>query len=156
MIWIAFALVGAALTLNLHELSHVVVVKKTGGEIPTYAPWPHFRNSKAGVSIAPWTGIWWFLFAREKLDGYRWYNGRVSVRYRVPKGEGIPRSYRYSHVAPLVKALFVLGVWMTLGLTVYRPLLALAVWEASDVVWWWRGYFFKPKTDGWKWKERDV
>lgn len=43
--WYAlFGVLGAALTLVLHELSHCLVVWWSGGKVVTFKPWPHMSD----------------------------------------------------------------------------------------------------------------
>lgn len=46
-IWLGvLGLLGAALTLVLHELSHCIVVWLSGGWIEEFKPWPHMKDGK--------------------------------------------------------------------------------------------------------------
>lgn len=53
MIWALYAIVGAFLTLFLHELSHAIVIWFRGGTVTEFKPWPHFNG---GQFYFGWTG----------------------------------------------------------------------------------------------------
>jgi len=46
MMYIIFGVVGAILTLVLHELSHAIVVWINGGKVTEFKPWPHMSDGK--------------------------------------------------------------------------------------------------------------
>ena len=124
--WIALGILGAPVTLILHELSHVVFVKLSGGEVTVFKPWPHRFEGR-------------FVFGRVWAI---WEDGRSEI-------------YRWSHIAPLLKAIVLLSVWNTLSYSHYRPMLILGAWELTDVAKWIWNYFGKdPETDARKWRDR--
>ena len=77
----------------------------------------------------------------------RFWFGRVTCKWPDPPA---PAAYRFSHIAPLVKATFFLALWLAAGLLLWWPLLALATCEFVDHVWWWVGSR-KPGKDAYKW-----
>ena len=107
VIWIALLLVGAQLTLTLHEASHALCIKLLyGGEILEFKPYPNPLRELGKFGI---------------------------VRSRLPSGvKSTPWSYR----APLLKALSLILLWGLLGILVYGPLLAFAIWETLDAALW--------------------
>lgn len=117
------AVLGAVLTLSLHELSHVLAVKLTGGRITSYTPWPHVHEGK-------------------------FYFGRVGVAYL----DAVPLSHRWSHLAPLLKSGALGASWAFLAQYHYAPLWVLAGWEFVDTLWWQVGYYFRPSSDGGRWR----
>ena len=125
MVWVYTGIVfvlGAVWVLNRHELSHCVVVWACGGRVISYKPWPH-------------------------KVGDNWVLGRMTyVTNKMPSREDLMRF----HAAPLTVALFFLFLWTPLALIVWKPLLGLAAWEASDVINWVQGYVRKTtsKNDG--------
>jgi len=118
MSWLPLLLLGvlgAPLTLLLHELSHAVATWATGGRVTEFRPWPH------------------------RFDG-RWYFGRM-----MREGGD---DYTVA-VAPAVKANSLVFVY-ALAAWVWAPLACLAAWELVDFAWWWRGWLWKPDSDGGK------
>jgi len=109
------AVLGAPLTLVLHELSHAVATWATGGKVTLFRPWPHRHEGR-------------FYFGRMMREG----------------GQDLA-----VHAAPLAKATGLLLVWALLALC-WLPLLCLWAWELVDLAWWWRGWIWKPYTDGGK------
>jgi hypothetical protein len=118
MIWwlIGFAVVGAPLTLVLHELSHCFAVWAKHGWITSFKPWPH------------------------KVDG-RFYFGRMTYAGCAPDEKAFS-------IAPLIKAITLLGLWLVLALALFWPLLALAGWESTDIINWVQGYIRSSPNDG--------
>ena len=124
MIWVLFILLGAPLTLVLHELAHLFVVKLAGATIVEFAPWPDFRRPRG-----------------QRLG---------VVRYRMPAGTLRPPE---SSLAPFIKAVALFSVWGGLGV-IYHPLWALAAWEALDAGVWVYHYARETpgKYDGARWR----
>jgi hypothetical protein len=87
------------------------------------------------------------MFHNEMMEGFRWYNGRIRIDR---KGS------RWFYLAPLAKASVMAFLWLVLALAVpIYSLLALAAWELSDVLAWFKGYWLgDEKTDGMKWRMR--
>ena len=125
-IWFVLAPVAYYLPLLLHELCHLIAMKATGATITSFKPYWHIAD-----------GTFWF--------------GRVTCVWSDRK---IPDGYKYSHIAPLLKACFFFAVWLILGLVVWRPFLMFAFTEIVDAAWW----FINMKTpgrDGYKWLHRN-
>jgi hypothetical protein len=122
--WVALAVGGAIVTLNLHELAHCLVVWIKGGRVMSYKPYPHCVGGT-------------FFFGR--------------MTYTLPF---MPyRTYLlWFHSAPQLKALFLLALWVLLGLILWRPLLVLAAWELSDLLNFLQGYIRNSKSDGGKFR----
>ena len=115
-------------SLVLHEVSHAIVMVSSGGKIISFKPYPHYSKT---------------------LDGWRFRLGAVTARFE----KTVPSSYRYSHIAPLIKAFAFMLLWGILGFLVWRPLLILGVLECFDAVFWWIGFFWGTKySDGKKWR----
>lgn len=83
--WAILGVVGAPLTLVLHELAHVLVARAHGIRIKTFRPWPHFTTS-----------------------GFVW--GSVSYHQVL-----MPAQRRMSALAPLIKAISLMLAWAFLG-----------------------------------------
>lgn len=58
MLWwfIGFAVVGAALTLILHELAHCFVAWSAGGSVESFKPWPHKVDGRFYFGRMTYTG----------------------------------------------------------------------------------------------------
>ena len=98
----------------------------SGGEVTVFKPWPH------------------------RFEG-RWVFGRVWAIWE----DGRSDVYRWSHIAPLFKAIVMFALWNNLGVQAYKPLLILGAWELTDIVKWWSNYFWgDPETDARKWRGR--
>ena len=120
--WIIFAVLGAIITLVLHESSHalcIIAAPKAKIEKGGFKPWPH------------------------KFNGTFYFG---SVRYTGDMGNMGP----ISQLAPFIKALIMIPLWM--GMTIlWWQLFPLLVWEAIDALWWWRGWLCKKAvSDGGK------
>jgi hypothetical protein len=116
--WIGLAAGGAVLTLNLHELAHCLVVWCIGGTVTSYKPWPHRANG-------------------------RWFIGRMTWELGRPPTR---RECRWFYgIIPLRASMF-LAMWVTLGLLVFLPLLALAFWDLMDLGDWIKDYLWDRKT----------
>jgi hypothetical protein len=117
-----FIALGAAITLFLHEFSHVVMCWANGLKVHSFKPYPH------------------------KADG-KWYFGRIT-RDRTDDIEALQQI----NISPLVKGIGMAVIWGIAGIF-YHPLWWLGAWEIIDCLWWWKGYFFSPTSDGGKWRK---
>ena len=126
--WIYIVLIPPAawLTLLLHELSHLLVMKYTGAKIVRFRPYPHFSDGK-----------FWF--------------GYVSCMWAAKEE---PTDYKYSHIAPLAKSSVFAVIWFFLGFLVWSPLYVFAVWELIDWLWWFVGWW-RPGKDAYMWAEKN-
>jgi len=114
-----------AITLNLHELSHCIVVWLYGGHVTSYKPYPHIENNR-------------FRFGCMKYH---------SDTVNIPEKPLV-------HLAPIIKALLLLLVWFIVFIfhhTSYWLLIPI-FWELSDIVNWARGYICNTNSDGGKLK----
>jgi hypothetical protein len=121
IIWIIMFVATAWLTLLIHEGSHALFAKMQGGSIVSFKPWPHKDKEK-----------WWFGV----------------VRYMQPPPE---RMTRWLHGSPLLfNGPLAVGLGVA-GLLWWPPLLVWSAWEATDHLWWWKGYFSLkiPFTQRW-------
>lgn len=75
-----------------------------------------------------------------KADG-RWFWGRM---YRTGGDDLV------IYLAPVARAGAFMGFWLYLAIHVWHPLFICAFWELTDVLHWWRGWFWRPQTDGGK------
>ncbi len=124
--WIALGILGAPVTLILHELSHVPWIKASGGEVTVFKPWPH------------------------RFEG-RWVLGRTWAIWK----DGRSDVYRWSHISPLLKAVVLLALWNALAVNYYRPLFVLGAWEFTDMAkWYWQYFRGNPESDARKWRDR--
>ena len=133
-VWLMLLPLAYYLPLLLHELSHLVVMKKVGAEIASFKPYWHFAKVRV-------------LVDGEVKEKRQFWFGRVTCRWPDPPA---PAAYRYSHVAPLVKACVVGTSWALLAWLLWTPLALFAACEAVDGLWWWVGYF-RPGKDAYKW-----
>jgi len=121
--WGIVAVVGAWVTLLLHELAHCVCVWIEGGRVTAFRPYPHL------------------------YEGHFFW-GRMSWESEKPLA--MPKLF---HGAPaLIKAPFFLTLWLSLGLLVWLPLLAAAFWEAADIINFVQGYLRNSGNDGGKFR----
>ena len=126
MIWLLMATLGVVLTLLGHELSHLLAVKRLGGQVTAFKPWPH-RDM---------LGRFWF--------GRVYWHGLTAKQARV------------SSLAPIVKSIVMALTWHILASHYWAPLWALACWELVDAAWWARGYVGRVQgTDGGKYRHDD-
>lgn len=130
--WILILIIPVGfLELVLHETSHAVVMKLTGGTLQTFKPYPHREVMADGSK--------------------RWWIGYVTCTF--PHGDA-PPSYNYSHIAPLITSglLFLLGgalAWLA-----WFPLITISIGALIDGGNWLRGYLLqKPGLDGAKWRD---
>jgi len=124
MWYLIFSLIGAALTLVLHELSHCCLVWVGGGTVTSFKPWPHFETftSAAGTERH-------FYFGRMTYDTAR------------------PPNRKWFLLAPLLKSLLFFVFWSIMG-WFWHPLWCLAGWEVTDWSNWLQGYIRKSQNDG--------
>ena len=67
--WYAiFGVVGAVLTLVLHEFSHCLVVWVCDGKVVSFRPWPHWENGRFFFGTMTFDSPWppnrkWFVLA---------------------------------------------------------------------------------------------
>lgn len=122
--WIVFGIIGAPLTLFLHELSHYLVLKfKYKADIIYFRPWPDFSRDTGKLGV---------------------------VRYRLPEGV---TDAKWSHIAPFLKSMILVPVWSLLSL-LFFPLILLAAWELIDEGKWLFDYMRNSdhRTDAYKWR----
>lgn len=143
LLWIVFAVLGAPLTLILHELSHAVTIWTLGGSVTSFWPIP-------GKSM----GRHYFPLGIGAPEDSHWRLGYATWEFRG----GRPANYAWTSIAPLFKSLVLGVVWGALSWFVYAPLAMFAIWEGLDAGNWLRTYFFSsnPRHDAYKWRHRDA
>lgn len=117
--WIITGVLGAPLTLVLHEFMHVLTAWHYGSKVVAFKPWPHIEPGLGGF-------VWGSIKHRP---------GLVAAQQRI--------SYRM----PLIKAGVLLVVWGLLGWG-WHPLWLLAAWELTDVINWLQSYLRMSGGDG--------
>jgi hypothetical protein len=118
------AVLGAPLTLVLHEATHALVYHLNGIGIEWFRPWPN------------------------KHDG-RWRIGATMPARTLTNEEELPNK-----VAPLVKAGLLFTLWVgAWGITEAWAFAALAFWEATDWINWLQGLVRGRPNDGGRLRE---
>lgn len=124
--WIGLAAGGAVLSLNLHELTHCLVIWLVGGKVTSYKPWPHKAKER-----------WW-------IGRMTWERDRSLNHWEC----------RWFYRAIPIRAATFFAMWTTLGLLFFLPLLALALWDLIDLGDWTKDYLWSRETqDGGKFKK---
>jgi hypothetical protein len=128
--WIAILIVPIGfLELVLHETSHAIVMKLTGGTLQSFKPYPH-REIEADGSK-------------------RWWIGYVSCTFPGPP----PEAYNWSHIAPLIMSGALACVGALLAWLVWAPLIVISLGSLIDAAWWMKGYLLETTgLDGAKWR----
>jgi len=120
VLWIVLTLlVACVLSLNLHELSHCIVVWIYGGKVTEYQPYPHTKHGR-------------FYLARMRWEGGEWTDKRHAARY----------------AAPLVKSSLLLHLWIALAIFICPLFWFMCVPEVVDVGDWIKDYIQKDDSDG--------
>lgn len=126
MLFFLLLIIGAVVTVNLHELAHCLVAWKARAEVTTYIPWPHYYV----------------------IGDKKWWFGRMGYQTKIPM---LVEDLKWFYLAPLIKACTMSVLWIVLMFT-WWPLVCFLVWELADIAVWSQGYIRRSGNDGSKYR----